>query len=204
MAATPTPTLVVVDMQRDFMEQGALPTAEPSSMIAGLNDAMAAARERGFTIVTTRDWHPDDHESFLKSGGVWPDHCVADTPGAEFHPGLRFPEGVVVVSKRSERAGFGYSPFENPAMVDLVRRHAGATVYVTGVALEYCVRATCLDSLKYGGRPVAVMPLIRAVSPDAKVLREVEAELAAAGVLCVPRVPPELGGAPLPTGEGQG
>ncbi|MBW8875705.1 MAG: isochorismatase family protein [Acidobacteria bacterium] len=189
-----TPILVVVDMQRDFMEEGALPTVEPSSMIAELNAAMEAARERGFTIVATRDWHPADHESFQKSGGVWPDHCVASTPGAEFHPGLRFPECVVVVSKGSERAGLGYSPFENPAMVDLVRRHAGATVYVTGVALEYCVRATCLDSLKYGGRPVAVLPLIRAVSRDEAVVKGVEEELTAAGVVCVPQVPPELGG----------
>ena len=191
---SPTPILVVVDMQRDFMEEGALPTVEPSSMIPGLNGAMAAARERGFTIVTTRDWHPDDHESFRKSGGVWPDHCVAGTPGAELHPGLKLPEGVVVVSKGSERAGFGYSPFENPAMVDLVRRQVGATVYVTGVALEYCVRATCLDFLKYGGRPVAVLPLIRAVSRDEAVVQGVEAELTAAGVVCVPQVPPELGG----------
>ncbi|HEX3553432.1 MAG TPA: isochorismatase family protein [Thermoanaerobaculia bacterium] len=192
MSASPTPILVVVDMQRDFMEEGALPTVEPSSIVTGLNVAMAAARGRGFTIVATRDWHPVDHESFQKNGGIWPDHCVAGTPGAEFHPGLRFPEGVVVVSKGSERAGLGYSPFENAAMVDLVRRQAGATVYVTGVALEYCVRATCLDALKYGGRPVAVMPLIRSVSRDAKVLQEVEAELTEAGVVCVPQVPPEL------------
>ena len=86
------------------------------------------------------------------------------------------------------------SPFENPAMVDLVRRQVGATVYVTGVALEYCVRATCLDFLKYGGRPVAVLPLIRAVSRDEAVVQGVEAELTAAGVVCVPQVPPELGG----------
>ena len=191
---SPTPILVVVDMQRDFMEEGALPTVEPSSLIAGLNAAMAAARGRGFTIVATRDWHPGDHESFRKNGGIWPDHCVAGSPGAEFHPGLRFPEGVVVISKGSERAGLGYSPFENPAMVDLVRRHAGATVYVTGVALEYCVRATCLDSLKHGGRPVAVLPLIRAVSRDEAVVQGVEEELAAAGVVCVSQVPPELGG----------
>jgi nicotinamidase/pyrazinamidase len=189
------PILVVVDMQRDFMEEGALPAAEPSAMIAGLNRAMAAARERGFTIVATRDWHPTDHESFRKNGGVWPDHCVAGTPGAEFHPGLKFPPEVVVVSKGSEQAGMGYSPFENRVMVDLVRRHAGATVYVTGVALEYCVRATCLDSLAYGGRPVAVLPLIRAVSRDRAVLREVEEELAATGVECVSQVPPELDGA---------
>ncbi len=194
MIATPTPILVVVDMQRDFMEEGALPTVEPSSIIPRLNAAMAAARERGFAIVATRDWHPTDHESFQKSGGVWPDHCVAGTPGAEFHPGLRFPEGVVVISKGSERAGLGYSPFENPAMVEIVRRNPGATVYVTGVALEYCVRATCLDSLKHGGRPVAVLPLIRAVSRDAAVVQGVEEELTAAGVMCVPQVPPELGG----------
>ncbi|HEX4960231.1 MAG TPA: isochorismatase family protein [Thermoanaerobaculia bacterium] len=192
MTDTPTPILVVVDMQRDFMEEGALPTVEPSSMVPGINEAMAAARGRGFTIVATRDWHPPDHESFSRNGGIWPDHCVAGSPGAEFHPGLVFPEGVVVVSKGSERAGLGYSPFENPIMVELVRRHPGVTVYVTGVALEYCVRATCLDSLGQGARPVAVLPLIRAVSHDPAVVRSVEEELTTAGVVCVPQVPPEL------------
>ena len=189
------PILVVVDMQRDFMEEGALPTVEPSAMIEDLNAAMVAAEERGFAIVATRDWHPPDHESFQKNGGIWPDHCVAGTPGAEFHPGLRFPESVIVISKGSEREGMGYSPFENPAMVDLVRSHPGATIYVTGVALEYCVRATCLDSLKYGGRPVAVLPLIRAVSRDEAELKEVVVELTDSGVECVSQVPPELRGA---------
>jgi nicotinamidase/pyrazinamidase len=188
------PILVVVDMQRDFMEEGALPTAEPSAMVEGLNAAMAAARERGFTLVATRDWHPADHESFQKNGGIWPDHCVAGSPGAEFHPGLRFPESVIVISKGSEREGMGYSPFENPAMVELVQGHAGATIYVTGVALEYCVRATCLDSLAYGGRPVAVLPLIRAVSRDEAELKKVVEELTDSGVECVSQVPPELGG----------
>ncbi len=79
-------------------------------------------------------------------------------------------------------------------MGDLGRRHPGATIYVTGVALEYCVRATCLDSLAYGGRPVAVLPLIRAVSRDEAELKEVVEELTDAGVECILRVPPELGG----------
>ena len=188
----PTPILVVVDMQRDFMEGGALPTAEPSAMIPDLNAALEAARERRFTIVATRDWHPADHESFRRSGGIWPDHCVAETPGAEFHPGIRFPESTLVVSKGSEREGMGYSPFENPRMVELVSQRPGVRVYVTGVALEYCVRATCLDTLKYGGRPVAVLPLVRGVSRDASELKAVEDELSAAGVECMSEVPPEL------------
>ena len=189
------PILVVVDMQRDFMEEGALPTAEPSAMIEDLNAAMAAAEERGFTIVATRDWHPSDHESFQKNGGIWPDHCVAGTPGAEFHPGLKFPASTIVVSKGTERQGMGYSPFETRDMVKIVRSHVGARIYVTGVALEYCVRATCLDALAYGGRPVAVLPLIRAVSRDEAELKEVLEELTDSGVECVSQVPPELRGA---------
>jgi nicotinamidase-related amidase len=79
-------------------------------------------------------------------------------------------------------------------MVNLVRSHVGATIYVTGVALEYCVRATCLDALAYGGRPVAVLPLIRAVSRDEAELNEGVEELTDSGVECVSRVPQELGG----------
>jgi nicotinamidase/pyrazinamidase len=188
------PILVVVDMQRDFMEEGALPTVEPSAMVEPLNAALAAARERGLTIVATRDWHPPDHASFKASGGPWPDHCVAGTPGAEFHPGLRFPESTIVLSKGTSREGLGYSPFENPAMIELVEREPGVRLFVTGVAHEYCVRATCLDSLRHGGRPVAVLPLIRAVSAEESVWRAVEEELTAAGVECVREIPPELGG----------
>ena len=74
--------LLVVDVQHDFLEGGALGIARGSGVIAPLNRALDAFQARGLPVIATRDWHPPGHCSFRERGGPWPVHCVQGTHGA--------------------------------------------------------------------------------------------------------------------------
>ncbi|MGZ6617924.1 MAG: isochorismatase family protein, partial [Solirubrobacteraceae bacterium] len=107
------------------------------------------AREASY-VVATRDWHPPDHSSFAAEGGPWPVHCVRDTPGAQFHPGLDTSRISDVVDAGRTRDAEGYSGFEDTSLERLLREHDIDTVHVVGLALDYCVKATALDAKRAG------------------------------------------------------
>ena len=113
--------LLVVDVQHDFLEGGALGIARGSGVIAPLNRALDAFQARGLPVIATRDWHPPGHCSFRERGGPWPVHCVQGTHGADFHPTLRLPPGAVVVSKGTDPAREAYSGFEGTPLADMLR-----------------------------------------------------------------------------------
>jgi nicotinamidase/pyrazinamidase len=155
--------LIVVDVQNDFCPGGALGVAGGDAVIEPVN---ALAERVGF-VVATRDWHPPDHGSFVAQGGPWPVHCVKDTPGAELHPRLRRDRIDVVLDKGQARDRDGYSGFEQGELERLLRERDVDKVHVTGLALDYCVRATALDARRAGfdvtvhldaTRPVDVQP----------------------------------------------
>jgi nicotinamidase/pyrazinamidase len=81
--------LVVVDVQRDFCEGGALAAANTLSLLPPLQKFIEEAKRQGAMVVFTQDWHPANHSSFKANGGPWPVHCVAGTPGAELMPPVR-------------------------------------------------------------------------------------------------------------------
>lgn len=155
--------LIVVDVQRDFCEGGALAAADTVSLLKPLQDCIAAARRTGAVIVYTQDWHPMNHSSFRTNGGPWPVHCVANTPGAELMPPLKAGGQDVVVHKGVTVDGVGYSGFELTGLAqrleDLKIEHA----VVCGIATEYCVRATALDGLQAGFEITVLTDMVRAV-----------------------------------------
>src|SRR5260221_12956370 len=73
--------LVVVDVQRDFCEGGALGAANTLSLLPPLQKFIAEAKRQGMLVVFTQDWHPGNHSSFKANGGPWPVHCWAVNPG---------------------------------------------------------------------------------------------------------------------------
>ena len=156
--------LVVVDVQNDFFPGGALQVPDADSLIEPLNREIERAHEAGMRIVFTQDWHPPTHLSFDINGGEWPLHCIQNTAGASLHRDVYQPEGSLVVRFGTDVRP-GYSPFENEEMDEHIYRRNVQTVYVTGIALEYCVAATCLDIRKRGKQVVALDPLIRAAEP---------------------------------------
>jgi nicotinamidase/pyrazinamidase len=155
--------LVVVDVQRDFCEGGALAATNTVSLLEPLKKFIDEARRKGMLIVYTQDWHPEKHSSFRPNGGPWPVHCVAGQPGAELMPPLKAEAGDVVIHKGVGVDGAGYSGFEETSLERELREKGITNVGVAGIATEYCVRATALDAHKAKFETTVLEDLIRAV-----------------------------------------
>jgi nicotinamidase/pyrazinamidase len=168
--------LIVVDVQRDFCEEGALAAADTLSLLGPLQECIEAARRAKAVIVYTKDWHPPDHGSFQPHGGPWPVHCVAGSSGAELMPPLEVGADELVVHKGVRADGAGYSGFELTGLEDRLRELKVERVGVSGIATEYCVRATALDGLQKRFEVTVLTDMIRAVQAAAtpKVLEELK------------------------------
>jgi nicotinamidase/pyrazinamidase len=172
--------LVVVDVQRDFCEGGALAAANTLSLLPPLQKFVNEARQRGALVVFTQDWHPANHSSFKANGGPWPVHCVAGTPGAELMPPLKAGTDDVVIHKGVGVNGAGYSGFDETSLLMQLHGKGITRVGVAGIATEYCVRATALDALKANFDTTVLEDLIRAVQEND--VPQALAELREAGV----------------------
>ena len=172
--------LVVVDVQRDFCEGGALAAANTLSLLPPLQKFIEQAKRQGALVVFTQDWHPAEHSSFKANGGPWPVHCVAGTPGAELMPPLNAGEQDIVIHKGVGVNGAGYSGFDETSLQRQLQDKGITRVGVVGIATEYCVRATALDALKAKFDTTVLEDLIRAVQD--KEVPHVLAELRQVGV----------------------
>jgi nicotinamidase/pyrazinamidase len=173
--------LIVVDVQNDFCPGGALAVPDGDGVVEVVN---RLAGEASF-VVATRDWHPGEHGSFAAQGGVWPVHCVRDTPGAQLHPAIDSRQIDVVLDKGRDAELEGYSGFEGTDLERLLRDQGVDGVDVAGLALDYCVKATALDARRAGFDVTVHRGATRAVEvKPADGERAVE-ELRAAGVSVV-------------------
>lgn len=160
--------LIVVDVQNDFCPGGSLAVPEGDAVVPVLNEYMSRAADAGVPIFASRDWHPEHTRHFAAEGGPWPPHCVQGTPGAEFHPELRLPEGVAIVSKGMSTEDQGYSALEavlpdGQSLLEALRARGVEHIYIGGLATDYCVRATTLDALKDGFTTSVLVDASRAV-----------------------------------------
>jgi nicotinamidase/pyrazinamidase len=186
----PSTALIVVDVQNDFADPaGSLSVAGGAAIVAIVNREIAAAIAGGATVVYTQDWHPPSTPHFAKDGGVWPVHCVAGSWGAELHPDL-------VVAGPSVRKGAhgedGYSGFTMrdplteetvPTELEAILRERGVErVVVTGLATDYCVKATALDAVRLGFVTTALTDAMAAVDLETGDGDRALAEMAGAGV----------------------
>lgn len=142
--------LIVVDYQKDFCPGGALPVEGGDEIAPVLNAYIDIFRGKGGPIFATRDWHPPDHISFKEQGGQWPPHCVRDTEGAEFHPDLDLHEDMEIISKATQSEKEAYSGFDGTDLKQKMEEKEVKRVFVGGLATDYCVKNTVLDSLEAG------------------------------------------------------
>jgi nicotinamidase/pyrazinamidase len=168
LSFAPGDALLLVDPQNDFCPGGSLGVAEGDQVMPVLSSWAAEAEQAGVPIFVSRDWHPERTTHFKEYGGVWPPHCVQGTFGAEFHPALRLPSSVVVVSKGMGESEDAYSAFQardadGVMLADLLRARGVQRVYVMGLATDYCVRATALGGLEHGLQVNVVRSGCRAV-----------------------------------------
>jgi nicotinamidase/pyrazinamidase len=165
--------LIVVDVQNDFADPaGSLSVRGGADVIPAINAQVAAARAAGSLVVCTQDWHPEHTPHFAKDGGVWPDHCVQDSWGAALHPALEIPDGTPIIRKGANGED-GYSGFtmrdpmtgeEIPTLLGGLLQEAGIIdVVVTGLATDYCVKATALDAARLGFATTVLTDAIAAV-----------------------------------------
>jgi nicotinamidase/pyrazinamidase len=155
---SPTTALLVVDVQNDFADpRGSLFVTGAADLVPFINDQMRAAQSGKAPIIRTQDWHPESTPHFVKDGGLWPDHCVRETWGASFHPGL-IELGTIV--RKGVGGEDGYSGFSvrhpvsgeaAPTGLHEILQDAGvAEVVIVGFATDYCVKETALDAVRYG------------------------------------------------------
>jgi nicotinamidase/pyrazinamidase len=156
--------LIIVDVQNDFCPGGALAVDKGDQVVPVLNRWIQAAEEAGAPIVASRDWHPHNHISFKEQGGPWPRHCVQNTPGALFHPGLNLPARIRLVSKATESDQESYSALGGTGLAEELKRGGIRRLWVGGLALDFCVRATVLDALREGFEVHLIKEATRAVN----------------------------------------
>jgi nicotinamidase/pyrazinamidase len=164
---TPRDALMVVDMQNDFCEGGALAVQGGNELVPGINDQLCAAHAAGALIVASRDWHPIDHVSFAHRGGPWAVHCVQDTVGAAFHPDLALPDTAIRLSKATAFDADAYSAFDGTGLGGYLREKGIERVIVCGLALDVCVKATMLEARREGFATWLLEELSAAVDPAA-------------------------------------
>lgn len=171
--------LILVDIQNDFCPGGALAVSQGDEVVKVVNWLMPLFPY----VAATEDWHPANHISFQEQGGIWNPHCIQNTPGAELHPQLNQREVDDYFHKAFTPDADAYSGFEGVNQQGKLLNEAliekGITsIYVTGLATDYCVKATTLDGVKNGFKVYVVTDAIRAVnvyeSDGEKALQEMQ------------------------------
>ncbi len=163
-------TLIIVDVQNDFCEGGSLPVTGGAAVAAAISRAVRSGEDHWDHIVATRDHHIDPGPHFAEEPDYvtsWPRHCVAGTPGAEFHPALETGRVEAVFTKGEHAAA--YSGFEGRSgatgLAEWLRAHDVSDVDVVGLALDHCVRATALDAAREGLATSVLLHLTAGVAP---------------------------------------
>ena len=173
--------LVIVDYQNDFLPpDGALAVPDGNDPVGRINDLL-----RSFpNSLATRDWHPENHYSFKDNGGKWPEHCLQDTWGAEFHPDLEDEKFDYKLKKgfepedRCDYSGFSAETESGKGLPEILEEAGAQRLFVAGLALDYCVRATALAGLDEGYEVVLLEDCTKPVDTDdgERALEEIESE----------------------------
>lgn len=171
MTSGPTSALIVVDVQNDFCEGGALAVDGGGAVAAGVADLLRGAH--GYDhVVATRDHHIDPGPHWSTTPDYvdsWPVHCEVGTPGEHFHPALE-PDRFEAVFLKGERAA-AYSGFEGrtetgETLAEWLRSRGVERVDVCGLATDHCVRATALDAVAAGFDTTVLHALSAGVAPE--------------------------------------
>jgi len=193
-------TLILVDIQNDFLPGGALAVPRGDEVIPIANEL----QPRFDLVVATQDWHPAGHGSFASShpgrrpgdlaalGGLpqvlWPDHCVQGSRGAEFAARLQMNRVEAIFRKGTDPAIDSYSAFfdnahrKSTGLGDYLKGRGATEVYVLGLAADYCVKFSALDGRRLGFRMFVVEDGTRGVElQPGDVARAIE-QMRAAGV----------------------
>lgn len=160
--------LIVVDIQNGFTPNGHLAVANSDQIIPLVNQLAKKFQH----VVLTQDWHPANHISFAENHAgkqpfdtiqldygtqvLWPSHCVQGTQDAELHPDLNIPHAQLIIRKGWHTEIDSYSAFleadqkTTTGLAGYLRECGIETVYVVGIATDFCVAWTAMDAVKLG------------------------------------------------------
>ncbi len=195
----PNEALIVVDLQNDFCEGGALAVPGGNAIVLRVNQLIANHDH----VVLTQDWHPEGHASFAASHDdaepfsirpffygpqtLWPTHCVQGTKGAEFHPDLDSTKAEMIVRKGFHRGIDSYSAFrENDRMTrtgldGYLKARGIMKIELCGLALDFCVAWSALDARQAGFDVSVAVDATAAIDLDGS-RKKMMAEMRQAGI----------------------
>jgi len=200
MPSDPRCALLVIDMQYDFMPGGALAVAEGDALVPLINRLGALFRN----VVITQDWHPAGHISFAASHAgrapfdsitlpygpqtLWPEHCVQGTHGAALHADLAIDHAQLVLRKGCNAGIDSYSAFveadriTQTGLAGYLKERGIDSVFVVGLALDFCVAWSALDARAAGFNTWIVADACKAIDLNGS-LDKAWKDLQAAGVV---------------------
>lgn len=192
--------LIIVDVQKDFIPGGALAIKDGDQVVPVIN----SIQHKFGTVIATQDFHPANHGSFAanhpgKTPGefidlnglnqiLWPIHCVQGSEGAKFHQDLNRENWVAIFQKGMNSEVDSYSGFFDNArrgdtgLGDFLKKKGIKTVFVAGLALDYCVKFTALDAVSLGFETFLIVDATRAVNLQPKDGEQAIREMESAGV----------------------
>ncbi len=173
--------LIVVDVQNCFVTGGTLPVAKGEEVVPVINKIAGAFQN----IIVTQDWHTAGHASFASSHAgkkpfettqlqygqqvLWPDHCVQGTEDAALHKDLKLPTAQLIIRKGFNKAVDSYSAFQEAdrkqvtGLAGYLKARGIKTVYITGLATDFCVAWTAMDARQAGFEVFVVEDACRAI-----------------------------------------
>jgi nicotinamidase/pyrazinamidase len=186
-----TRALLIVDVQNDFTEGGALGVSGGVATAEHITAFLHGHPDDYDLVVASRDWHhgEDDNGGHFAADPdfvtTWPVHCVAGTPGAEYHPALD--TARIDVHVRKGQGEPAYSAFqgrddEGRALADVLAAAAVDAIDVVGIATDHCVRASALDGLTAGLQVRVFEDLVAGVAPGSSAAAIAEVRAAGAAV----------------------
>jgi nicotinamidase/pyrazinamidase len=195
--------LLVIDVQNDFIPGGQLPVPEGDLIVPLINRLSRQFKQ----VIIAQDWHPPGHASFASSHPgrkpydvvqlpygeqtLWPEHCVRDTPGAEFHAKLDLPHAQLIIRKGCNPDIDSYSAFleadrtTTTGLAGYLKERGIDTVYMVGLALDFCVMFSALDARAAGFNAFVVMDACRAIDLDGSLAAAID-RMRVAGIGLIP------------------
>lgn len=173
--------LIVIDVQNDFCPGGTLAVSQGDEIITPINDLIASHDH----VIVTQDWHPKDHQSFASQHSgyeqyqlidmpygkqiLWPDHCVQESQGADFHPDLQWEKSELILRKGYHRAIDSYSIFfENDhktptGLAGYLHERKISQLLLCGLATDFCVAYSAIDGVSCGFEVSVILSACRGI-----------------------------------------